>query len=122
MSPEQGANAKDVDFRADVYSLGATFYHLVTGKVPFEGTSPIEVAIKVADRAAAAGAVDQPFGGSAGGGGDRENVGAGSGESLRKRARASGGVSSLEKTVRVEVKEHESKPAAQKAQVSVPRS
>jgi len=48
MSPEQGSNAKNVDLRADIYSLGATFYHLVTGRVPFEGTSPFEVAIKVA--------------------------------------------------------------------------
>jgi serine/threonine protein kinase len=47
MSPEQGANAKDVDLRADEYSLGATFYHLLTGRMPFEGSSPIEVAIKV---------------------------------------------------------------------------
>ena len=47
-SPEQSANAGDVDFRADEYSLGATFYHLVTGRVPFAGSSPVEVAVKAA--------------------------------------------------------------------------
>lgn len=48
MSPEQIRNAKDVDFRADIYSLGATLFHLVTGRAPFEGESPFEIAIKVA--------------------------------------------------------------------------
>lgn len=48
MSPEQTRNAKEVDFRADIYSLGATLFHLVTGRPPFVGNSPFEVAIKVA--------------------------------------------------------------------------
>jgi len=48
MAPEQGYAAKEVDLRADIYSLGATFYHLVTGRVPFEGSTPFEVAVKVA--------------------------------------------------------------------------
>ena len=43
MSPEQCGNAKDTDERSDIYSLGATWYHLVTGRVPFEGSSPLEV-------------------------------------------------------------------------------
>jgi serine/threonine protein kinase len=36
MAPEQFANAKNVDSRCDVYSLGATLYHLVTGILPFD--------------------------------------------------------------------------------------
>jgi serine/threonine protein kinase len=39
LSPEQGRNSHDVDIRADIYSLGATFYFLLVGKAPFaEGT------------------------------------------------------------------------------------
>ncbi len=43
ISPEQIRGEIDVDFRADIYSLGATFYHMVTGKVPFDGANPSEV-------------------------------------------------------------------------------
>ena len=39
ISPEQIRGSKDVDARADIYSLGATLYHLVTGHTPFKGTS-----------------------------------------------------------------------------------
>jgi formylglycine-generating enzyme required for sulfatase activity/tRNA A-37 threonylcarbamoyl transferase component Bud32 len=35
LAPEQAFNAHSVDIRADIYSLGCTFYFLLTGRVPF---------------------------------------------------------------------------------------
>lgn len=43
ISPEQIRGEVNIDFRADVYALGATFYHMVTGKVPFDGNTPSAV-------------------------------------------------------------------------------
>ncbi|MBY0522285.1 MAG: serine/threonine protein kinase [Gemmataceae bacterium] len=37
LSPEQGRNSHGVDIRADLYSLGCTFYHLLTGRAPYAG-------------------------------------------------------------------------------------
>jgi WD40 repeat protein len=39
VAPEQLLDSSGIDHRADIYSLGATLYHLVTGKTPFEGTT-----------------------------------------------------------------------------------
>lgn len=43
ISPEQIRGEINIDARADIYGLGATFYHMVTGRVPFDGTTPSAV-------------------------------------------------------------------------------
>lgn len=48
MAPEQANNIADrVGPAADVYSLGATLYHLATGREPFEGPTPLAILISV---------------------------------------------------------------------------
>lgn len=39
ISPEQAMGLPDIDFRSDVYALGASLYHMLSGRPPFGGTS-----------------------------------------------------------------------------------
>ncbi|MGH7145739.1 MAG: serine/threonine protein kinase, partial [Planctomycetota bacterium] len=41
LAPEQAENGLNVDRRADIYSLGATLYHMLTGAAPFDAPTPL---------------------------------------------------------------------------------
>jgi len=44
ISPEQtGRMNRSLDYRTDLYSLGVTFYELLTGQLPFNSDSPMEL-------------------------------------------------------------------------------
>jgi serine/threonine-protein kinase len=50
ISPEQVRGQVDLDIRSDIYSLGASLYHMITGVVPYPGNTTAEVMRKHVDR------------------------------------------------------------------------
>lgn len=46
MSPEQIREPKNIDARADIYALGATLYHLLVGRPPFQAATPAETMLQ----------------------------------------------------------------------------
>src|SRR6185295_8698312 len=48
-APEQLRSAQNIDTRSDIWSLGVTMYELLTDKRPFDGDTPYELALSIAN-------------------------------------------------------------------------
>jgi uncharacterized protein (DUF342 family)/tRNA A-37 threonylcarbamoyl transferase component Bud32 len=47
MPPEQARGEAELDIRSDLYALGATLFHLITGRAPYQGPDPVSILVKV---------------------------------------------------------------------------
>lgn len=47
MAPEQARGTAELDQRADIFSMGVIFYEMLTGKLPFEGSSFTEIVVSI---------------------------------------------------------------------------
>ncbi len=47
MSPEQAKADRNIDLRSDIYSLGATLYHMLTGELPYTATNAMGILARV---------------------------------------------------------------------------
>jgi eukaryotic-like serine/threonine-protein kinase len=43
IAPEQAQDPRNIDGRADLYATGCTLFHMITGRPPFSGSSPVKV-------------------------------------------------------------------------------
>jgi eukaryotic-like serine/threonine-protein kinase len=50
MSPEQSLALKTIDYRTDIWSLGAVLYEMIAGRVPFEGKDLVQQIIAIQER------------------------------------------------------------------------
>jgi len=49
VAPELAAPSGVADARADIYELGASLFHMVTGRPPFEGNTPLQILMRMAE-------------------------------------------------------------------------
>ncbi|GEM_PF-1708283 len=49
LAPELVTEDRAIDCRSDIYSLGATLYHMVAGRPPYQGQSPFEVLVRLTE-------------------------------------------------------------------------
>ena len=50
MSPEQSLALKTIDYRTDIWSLGAVLYEMIAGRVPFEGKDLVQQIVAIQER------------------------------------------------------------------------